>query len=546
MFFDGSHIFAGNRANFMKLLKAMVTVAGMTGLSRIVGFVRDVMTAAILGAGPLADAFFVALKIPNFFRHITAEGAFSVSFVPIYSQTLERDGEKAAGDFAGQTFSIMLLVLSLFSIAVIAAMPWVIYGIAPGFEAGTDQFNSAVEMTRVTFPYLMLMSLCAMMGGMLNAHEKFAPFAAAPIFFNLCQIGALLCAVAFKTPGHALAWGITIAGVVQLVWLWYFLRRFKITLPAIRPRITPEIKKLFKLMAPGAFGAGIMHINLFIDVIIASFLATGAISALYYADRLFQLPLGVVGIAVGTALLPMLTRALTANQHTEAKDLFNRALEYCLILTIPAAVALVLVPTELVSVLFERGEFTHADTLRTAPALACLSIGLPAFVAVKILSTAYWSRQDTMTPVKIAVMMSAFNIIVALIMTRFIDVAGIALATGLSGIVQSILLWRGLRGNETTQFDARLKLAVLKVALCAGLMGAYLLVVAHFMSGWFTDESSLKKLIALGLLVGGGGMIYLVAAQVTGVLRIQDIKQYFVRTPKVMPKDLQEMEAEGQ
>lgn len=530
----------------MKLLKAMVTVAGMTGLSRIVGFVRDVMTAAILGAGPLADAFFVALKIPNFFRHITAEGAFSVSFVPLYSATLQRDGEKAAGVFAGQAFSIMLLILSLFSVLVIAAMPWVIYGIAPGFTAGTDQFNAAVEMTRITFPYLMLMSLCALFGGMLNAHEKFAPFAAAPIFFNLCQIVALLSAVAFKTPGHALAWGIAVAGIVQLVWLWWFLRRFKITLPIVRPTLTPQIKRLFKLMAPGAVGAGIMHINLFIDVIIASFLATGAISALYYADRLFQLPLGVVGIAVGTALLPMLTRALTANQNVEARDLFNRALEYCLILTVPAAVALVLVPEELIGVLFERGEFTHADTLRSAPALACLSIGLPAFVAVKILSTAYWSRQDTMTPVKIAVMMSAFNIIVAVIMVQFIDVAGIALATGLSGIAQCILLWRGLRGNEMTSFDARLKKAVLKIGFCAGLMGAVLLGVAHGFADWFGSEESLRKLIALAVLVGGGGMVYLVAAQLTGLLRVQDLKHYFMKVPKEMPKDLEALEAEGQ
>lgn len=530
----------------MKLLKAMATVGGMTGLSRVVGFVRDVMTAAVLGAGPLADAFFVALKIPNFFRHVTAEGAFSVSFVPLYAESLQKDGEKAAGEFAGQTFSVMLLILTLFSIVMIAAMPWVIYLIAPGFEAGTEKFNTAVELTQVTFPYLLLMSLCAMIGGMLNAHEKFAPFAAAPIFFNLCQIVALLCAVAFKTPGHALAWGITVAGVVQLVWLWWFIRRYKIVLPIIRPRLTPQIKRLFKQMAPGAVGAGIIHINLFIDMIIASFLATGAISALYYADRLFQLPLGVVGIAVGTALLPMLTRALTAQKTAEANDLFNRALEYCLILTVPAAVALVLVPTELVGVLFERGEFTHADTLRTAPALACLAIGLPAFVAVKIFSSAYWSRMDTVTPVKIAVMMSVFNIVVAVILTQFIDVAGIALATGLSGWAQCFLLWRGLRGVEETRFDARLKKAVMKTVLCAGLMGAVLIGVAYGFAGWFTDGNSLHKLAALGLLVGGGGMVYLIAAQISGILRVQDLKVYFVKKPKAMPKDLEVMEADGQ
>jgi len=525
-------------------------VAGMTGLSRIVGFVRDVMTAAILGAGPLADAFFVALKLPNFFRHITAEGAFGVSFVPIYSETLEKNGDKAAGEFAGQTFAVMFVILTIFSVLMMAAMPWVIYLIAPGFEQGTEQYTAAVELTRITFPYLLLMSLCALLGGMLNAHEKFAPFAAASIFFNLCQIIALSCAVWFKTPGHALSWGIALAGVVQLAWLWWFLRRYKIHLPIVRPRLTADVKKLFKLMGPGAIGAGIIQINLFIDIVIASFLATGAISALYYADRLFQLPLGVVGIAVGTALLPMLTRALTAGQTHEARDLFNRALEYCLILTVPAAVALMVVPGELIGVLFERGAFEHADTQRAAPALACLSLGLPAFIAVKILSTAYWSRQDTMTPVKIAVMMAGFNVVVAVIMTQFIDVAGLALATGLSGWAQALLLWRGLSGQTEMTLDERLKKNTLRIVLSAALMGAYLLAVAHFLDAWF-QGSTMHKLAALMILCGGGGFIYFAAAQITGVVRLQDMKKYFVRKPQAtpasaLPDNLQNIETEGQ
>lgn len=512
----------------MKLVKAMATVGGMTGLSRIVGFVRDVMTAAVLGAGPLADAFFVALKLPNFFRHVTAEGAFSVSFVPIYSEALQRDGEMAAARIAGQAFSVMLLILSVFTVAVIVAMPLLIGLIAPGFEAGSEQFNAAVEMTRVTFPYLLLMSLCALLGGMLNAHEKFAPFAAAPVFFNLCQIVALLCAFAFKSPGHALAWGVLIAGVVQLIWLWWFLRRYRIVLQIPRPRLSPEVKKLFRLMAPGALGAGVMHVNLFVDLIIASFLATGAISALYYADRLFQLPLGIVGIAVGTALLPMLTRAFTAGKNGDARDLFNRALEYCLILTLPAAVALAVVPKELVMVLFERGAFTHGDTLRTAPALACLAIGLPAFVAAKILSTAYWSRMDTVTPVKIAIVIALFNIVVAVILTRFIDVAGIALATGMSGWVQCYLLWRGLRGDDAVALDERFKRALPKIVACAAVMGVALAGLAYGLSDWFSGSSG-QRLSALGLLVGCGAGLYFAATQITGVLRFQDLKKYFVR-----------------
>lgn len=530
----------------MNLLKAMVTVAGMTGLSRIVGFVRDVMTAAILGAGPLADAFFIALKLPNFFRHVTAEGAFSVSFVPIYSETLQKEGEEKAGEFAGQAFSVMLSVLTFFTIAIIAAMPWVIYAIAPGFHSGSVQYEMAVELSRITFPYLLLMSLCALVGGMLNAHDKFGPFAAAPIFFNLCQIIALLLSTHFfKTPGHALSWGIASAGLVQLGWLWWYLKKYKIRLPLVRPRLTFRVRKLFKLMGPGVFGAGIMHVNMFADIIIASFLATGAISALYYADRLFQLPLGVVGIAVGTALLPMLTKALTSGDKAEARDLFNRALEYCLILTLPAAVALVLVAEELINVLFERGAFVAEDTMRAAPALACLSIGLPAYVGVKIFSSAYWSKQDTLTPVKISVTMAILNIGVALVLTRFMDVAGIALATGLSGWAQCWFLWRGLRDQEATMFDDRLKRIVPRIVLCAALMGLYLLVFAYFMQDWFHGTET-HKLIALALLVGGGGFIYFTAAQIFGVLRIQDVKKYFVRKPKILPVNLESLESEGQ
>lgn len=529
----------------MKLLKAMLTVAGMTGVSRIVGFVRDVMTAAILGAGPLADAFFVALKLPNFFRHVTAEGAFSVSFVPIYSETLQRDGEEEAGQFAGQAFSVMLLALTLFTIVAVAAMPWVIYAIAPGFKAGSVQYEQAVELSRITFPYLLLMSLCALMGGMLNAHEKYAPFAAAPIFFNLCQIVALLSAGVFKTPGHALSWGIAIAGVVQFLWLFWYIRKYKIRLPMVRPRVTIKVKRLFKLMGPGVLGAGVTQINLFIDIIIASMLAAGSISYLYYADRLFQLPLGVVGIAVGTALLPMLSKALTAGQTGEAKDLFNRALEYCLILTMPAAVALIISRNELITVLFERGEFHASDTLATAPALACLSLGLPAFVAVKIFSSAYWSRQDTVTPVKVAIIISLMNIGVALVLTRFIGVAGIALATGISGWIQCVLLWRGLRGHEATAFDDRLKRMVPRIVVCAALMGLYLEGVAIVMGDWFHGSTG-HKLAALAVLCGGGAGIYFIAAQVLGVLRLQDLKTYFVRKPKTMPKDLEVLENEGQ
>jgi putative peptidoglycan lipid II flippase len=517
----------------MSLIKAMATVGGLTAVSRVAGFIRDIMTAAFIGAGPVADAFVVALKLPNFFRNVTAEGAFSVSFVPLYTETLHKDGEEAASKFAGQAFSIMAWILSPFTALIVIFMPYLIFLIAPGFHG--LRHDLAVEFSRVTFPYLLLISLCSLAGGMLNAHEKFGPFASTSVYFNLCQIAAMLIAWKYLfNAGHALAWSVTISGIIQLVRLLWYLRKYKIPLAAARPRATARIKKLFNQMFPALLGAGIIHVNLFADQIISSLLPVGGNSALYYADRLFQLPLGVVGIAVGTALLPLLTRALAAGDTKEARDLFNRALEYCLFFTVPAATALMAARLEIITVLFQRGEYTMENAHRTAPALLFLAFGLPAYVAVKIFSTAYWSRQDTRTPVKIAAAMAICNIVVALIMTRFIDVAGISFATGVAGWVQCFFLWRGLRGHEAVQFDARLKRAAPRILLCSALMGLALVGVTQALHAWFFGRD-LYKLAALGALVGAGGIVYFTAAHVLHVLRLQDIQKYFRHRRGVIP-----------
>ncbi|MDB5490633.1 MAG: putative peptidoglycan lipid flippase MurJ [Micavibrio sp.] len=516
----------------MKLVKAMAMVAGTTGISRIVGFIRDMMTAYFLGAGPVADAFVVALKLPNFFRNVTAEGAFSVSFVPIYSQTLAEKGEGAAGKFAGESLSVMMFYLFAFTAVMMAAMPWVLYAIAPGFDAGTERYDLAVHLTRVTFPYLMLMSVASLMGGMLNAHEKFGPFAAASIFFNLCQIGVMVFARdLFPTVGHALAWAVTGSGFVQIAWLLWHLKRHKIRLPIVRPSLTPEVRRLFRTMGPGVLAAGIVHVNLFADITIASLFGTGIISGLYYADRLFQLPLGVVGIAVGTALLPMLTKAFTTGKAEEARDLFNRSLEYCLFLTVPAALAMAVLNEELVATLFQHGAFTPEDGRVTVKALACLSMGLPAYVGIKVFLSAYWARHDTVTPAKISAMMALANIAVALGLTFIIGPVGIALATAISGWVQCFILWRGLRDDPAIGFDVRLKYVVPRIFACSAIMSVVLWVMTYFMAGLF-DGHAVKQVFALGVLVVAGAAVYFAAAQATGTMRLGDILVYLKRAPK--------------
>ncbi len=500
----------------MNLFRAMATVGGLTGISRIAGFVRDILTASILGAGPVADAFFVALKLPNFFRRVTAEGAFSVSFVPVYSEALERDGAAEADKFASNVFMLMLSALSAFCLIAIVAMPWIVYGVAPGFHDDPLRMGLAVELSRVTFPYLLAMSLVALLGGVLNTRGKFAPFAFAPVLFNLSLITALLAQSHFETPGHAMAWGVACAGIAQFLWLLIATLRSGVRLSIALPTIGDKEKRVLKLMGPGIIGAGVMHVNLFADLIMASFLKQGSISYLYYADRLNQLPLGVIGIAVGTALLPVLSRAISANRTDEAKAMFNKALEYCLILALPAACALFTFSHLIISVLFERGAFTAQDTLASSAVLMSYVIGLPAYVCVKVFSTAHWARQDTTTPVKIAVIATVSNIALSLALLQFIGAAGIALATGLTGWMQVILHRKALGKVEQFTVQPSLFKTLIRVVIACALMVA---------GAWGVKFAlvDVNAIVALIGVVVSGGAIYGLSLWRLGVIKASDI-----------------------
>lgn len=513
----------------MKLLKAMATIASFTMLSRIAGMVRDMLTASMLGAGPIADAFFVALKLPNFFRRVAAEGAFSVSFIPLYSKTIEQEGEEAGAKFAGEVFSIMSIILALFSVVMMIAMPWIIHVIAPGFMHGTERYDMAVSMTQMTFPYLMLMSLTALFGGMLNTHHKFAPFSAAPIIFNMTLIIALVIfAPLFPTAGHAMAVGVTVSGVLQLAMMVYFIRRYKIQFAWQRPRLSEKTKNLFRLMGPGVLSAGVFQVNLFVDMIVASLLPAGAISFLYYADRLNQLPLSMAGIAVGTALLPMLSKSLAANNRAESEDLFNRALEFCFFVALPAAVALLVVPYPMVSTLFEHGKFTAEDTLQTSYVLMGYGLGLPAYIASKVFMTSFWAHEDTLTPVKISIITALSNVMLCLLFIGLLGVGGISLATGIVGWLQVFLLHRQLGKTDSMNFDARLRMVFPKIAICACLMGIVMTFLYALMKPYFAEALHIK-IIALVALLGAGGLTYILTSHISGVLRLGDVKRYLKR-----------------
>lgn len=520
----------------MSFSRAIATVGGLTLLSRVAGFTRDILTAAFLGAGPIADAFFVALKLPNFFRRLFAEGAFSVSFVPLFSAELQGRGRDAAQGFAGEALSIMLAVLLPFTVIMIAAMPWLMVVLAPGFTDEPAKFALAVDLARTTFPYLMLVSVVALLGGVLNSLDRFGPFAAAPIAFNLTLVAALLLSRPLGLEaGNAMAWGVTVSGVVQVAWMAWACRRAGVRLHLPRPRLSPLVRRLFVLMTPGAIGAGVMQINLFVDIVLASLLPSGAVSFLYYADRLNQLPLGIVGIAIGTALLPVLSRHIEAGNGAAVRHYLSRGLEFSLLLGLPAAVGLIAAAHPIIRVLFERGAFGPAETTATAQALAAYAIGIPAYVLVKVLNAACFARQDTAGPVRVAIVTTIANATLALALIQPLGHVGIALATGVTAWLNVGLLARGLHRRGQLDMDDQLRRRAPRIALACVGMGAVLwlggLAAAPYLAG-----AAVERMSALTALLGSGAAVYVGLGHVTGGVPLREVLRLLRRKGKAEPQ----------
>jgi len=519
----------------MSFARAIATVGGLTLVSRVAGFARDILTAALLGAGPVGDAFFVALKLPNLFRRLFAEGAFSVAFVPLFNAELEGSGRDSAIAFAERALGLMVAVLVPFTVAIVAAMPWAVTVIAPGFVDEPQRYDLAVAFSRITFPYLLLVALVALMGGVLNSLDRFAPFAAAPILFNLTLIAALLGLTPLvASPGHALSWGVAASGVVQLLFLAEACRRAGVRLRLVRPSLTPRVRRLFRLMGPAALGAGVLQINSFVDVLLASLLPAGAVSFLYYADRLYQLPLGVVGIAIGTALLPMLSRRVTAGDGDGAAEAQNRAIEYGLLLALPAAAALMAVPGPILAVLFERGRFGPEDTALTALALGIFAAGIPAYILIKVLSTVYFARQDTASPVKAATVAAGLNIALGVVAISVLDPrighAGLAGATAVSAWVNAAILARGLVRGAVLAPDRRLVARLPRLVVAAAAMAAGLIALAAVLEAPLAGPLW-EKVPALAGLVGAGAAVYFGLAHLLGGTRLGDLRALLGRKP---------------
>ncbi len=520
----------------MSFARAIATVGGLTLLSRLAGFARDILTASVLGAGPVADAFFVALKLPNLFRRLFAEGAFGVAFVPLFAAELQTRGRDAAVRFAEEALAILLSALLPFTIAAIAAMPWLMHALAPGFGDEPAKFAMAVEMAGLTFPYLLLISLVALLGGILNALDRFGPFAAAPIAFNLTLVAALLAAPRLGLdPGPAMAAAVTLSGVVQLVWMAWACRNAGIVLRLRPPRITEGMRRLFRLVGPGALGAGVMQINLFLNIVLASLLPSGAVSFLYYADRLNQMPLGVIGIAIGTALLPVLARCAAAGDESMVRHYLSRALEFSLLMGLPAAVALGVSGEPMIAVLFQRGAFGLEETRATALALAAYAVGIPAYVIVKSLNAAFFARHDTATPVRVSIIVTLATALLALALMPLLGHVGIALATGLTAWLDVGLLVAAMRRRGLLDLDERLTRRAPRIALAAAGMGLALAAGGAGLESWLTHPVTAVRFAALALLVTGGVAVFGALAQGLGGANLGDLKAFLKRPPTDAP-----------
>lgn len=496
-------------------------------MSRVLGFVRDVLIAASLGAGPVADAFFVAFKFPNLFRRLFAEGAFAAAFVPIFAGKLEAEGRESAMAFAARACSVLAVGLVFLVVAAEIAMPWIMHVFAPGFLDHPSQFDLTVLLSRITIPYLFFISLAALISGVLNSLGRFAAAAATPVLLNICLIGAILfLAPHTQTPAHALAWGVCGAGVVQLVWLRAALARAGVRLSLIAPGINDDIKTLYRRALPVAAGAGLYQLNLVVDTVIASLLPSGSIAYLFYADRVSQLPLGVVGVAAGTALLPMLSRHVQSGDEAAAHHSQNRALEVSLLLTVPAAMALFVIAEPVIVALFERGEFTHDHALATAKALSVYALGLPAYVLVKALAPAFFAREDTRTPVVVSVAAMIVNVILSLVLMGPYLHVGIAVATVVSAWLNACALAVVLHRRRHLRIDRRLCRRVPRTVLAASVMVAALYAGIEYRHGWLADSAA-ADIVLLIMLVTGGLLIFGLFAQVFGAARLGELRTLY-------------------
>lgn len=534
------------------MLRSILTVSGFTMMSRVLGLVRDILIGRLLGAGAVSDAFFAGFRFPNMFRRIFGEGAFNAAFVPMFGRELADNGEDEARVFANQAFSLLAWTLVIGTIVAIPLMRWIMAIFTPGFllestesfswpwllemvryPHGSEKFETTVAFARIMFSYLMCMALAAHLSGVLNTLKVFAAPAFAPVLLNIITItglGVVVPVLGFDADvekcGLVLSWSVFASGLAQLALLWIVCRRKGMAVSLWRPHWTPRMKKLLLLMAPGVLAASVQQVNLVVGTMIASS-QNGAMSWLYYGDRIFQLPLGIIGIAFGIVLLPEITRLVRAEDEVGITHSLGRGYTFSMLITLPAMVAMLVIPEPIMRTLFENGvRFTTADTTAAAAALRAFALGLPAYILVKVLQPAYFAREDTKRPMLMAIATVATNVALSIALFPSIGFVGIAVATSVAGWVNYYLLYRGVK--KTVPMTRVFVSQLARIFAAAIVMGAGLWLGRWLLSGWL-NGAAWEQIVALTVLIGSGMAVYAAAAVGLKAMSIRELKAGFGR-----------------
>ncbi|MDC3296227.1 murein biosynthesis integral membrane protein MurJ [Candidatus Pelagibacter sp.] len=504
----------------MNLIKSTGTFSFFTIISRLLGYVRDILIAIFLGAGPLADAFFVAFRIPNTFRRLFSEGTFNAAFVPSYSSIL--DNKKKSQKFANNIFTLLTIGLFFLVLVIEVMMPIFVFLIAPGFEGDYQKMELAITLTRITFPFLLFICLASFFSAILNSHNKFAVASAAPIILNILLIGVLLFGKILNDQlVYYLSYAVTFSGLLQLIFLYFFVKKHFSPKINLSFKIDNNVKLFFKKLLPSIFSSGVTQINILVGTIIASFQAS-AVSYLYYADRIYQINLAIAGIAIGTVILPQLSKHVQGNKKDKINLIQNKALELSLFLSIPAALALLIASEEIISSLFGYGSFNELSVINSAKALFYFAIGLPAFSLIKVFSTFFFARHNTKVPFYISLTSVLLNVFISVVFFKEVGFIIIPIATTISSWFNAILLFIFLKIKDLFSFNLVFLNRFVKILLASVLMGIFFRYVIHFFNDNLLYEASFKAIYLIGAVVSGL-IFYLLIAILIKAFKKSDI-----------------------
>ena len=504
----------------MNLIKSTGTFSFFTIISRLLGYLRDILIAVFLGTGPLADAFFVAFRIPNTFRRLFSEGTFNAAFVPSYSSLL--NNKKKSQKFANNIFTLLTIGLFFLVLVIQIMMPLFVFLIAPGFEGDYQKMELAITLTRITFPFLLFISLASFFSAILNSHNKFAIASASPIILNILLIGVLLFGKILNDQlVYYLSYAVTVSGILQFILLYFFVKKYFSPKIDLEFKIDNKVKLFFKKLLPSIFSSGVTQVNILVGTIIASFQAS-AVSYLYYADRIYQINLAIAGIAIGTVILPQLSKHVKKNRGKKINLIQNKALELSLFLSIPAAVALFIASEEIISSLFGYGSFDELSVKNSAKALFYFAIGLPAFSLIKVFSTFFFARHNTKIPFYISLISVLLNIFISIIFFKEIGFIIIPIATSISSWFNAILLFIFLKTKKLFSFNLEFLNRFGKILLASLLMGLFFNYVIHFFKDNLLYEANLKAIYLVGI-VSSGLIFYLLVAILIRAFKRSDI-----------------------